>query len=114
MKYVSLPWSIKGSVKPELLDQFFETLDNPRNRPVFFHCEHGRDRTGVMTVLTLMRYDQLNEEEAREKAFKIIPPHLQWKFFVNRKIKFFLRERPSYFPTSDEAAPKEKASLAAR
>ena len=97
MKYVSLPWSITSSVKPELLDQFFETLDKPENRPVFFHCKHGRDRTGVMSTLAFMRYGNLSEKEARETALKTIRPNLRYSFFVNRKISFFIKKRPKDF-----------------
>ena len=93
MKYVSLPWSITRPVKPELLDQFFEVLDRPENRPVFFHCKHGRDRSGVMSMMALMRYEKLSESEARVQALEAIRPHLQYLPFVNQKVKFFLKER---------------------
>lgn len=98
MKYVSLPWKITRPVKPELLDRFFEVLDDPKNRPVLFHCEHGRDRSGVMAVLALMRYEKLSEKEARELALETYRPHLQYRLFVNQKIKFFLKSRPNAFP----------------
>ena len=97
MNYVGLPWSITSSVKPELLDQFFEILDKPENRPVFFHCKHGRDRTGVMSTLALMRYGNLSEKEARESALMTIRPNLRYRFFVNRKISFFIKKRPKDF-----------------
>lgn len=93
MKYVSLPWNIMKSVKPELLDRFFEVLDRREDRPVFFHCEHGRDRSGVMSMMALMRYEGLSEEEARSQALETIHPHLRYRPFVNQKIKFFLKER---------------------
>ena len=75
MNYFNLPWLITRPVKPELLDQFFKILDDPKNRPVLIHCEHGRDRTGVMTTLALMRYEGLSEKEARESALETIRPH---------------------------------------
>ena len=99
MKYVSLPWSITRSVKPELLDDFFKVLDEPENRPVFFHCKHGRDRSGVMSVLALMRYEKMSEKEAREFTFETVRPHLRYLPFINQKIKFFLKSRPSDFPS---------------
>ena len=95
MKYVSLPWNITQSVKPELLDEFFKILDDPKNRPVFFHCKYGRDRSGVMSVLALMRYEKMPEQEAREMALGTIRPHLRYRPFVNQKIKFFVESRAS-------------------
>lgn len=100
MKYVSLPWNIMGSVDPKLLDRFFEVLDNPANRPALFHCKHGRDRSGVMAALALMRYEKMSEAEARELALETIRPHLRYQLFVNQKIKFFLNQRPAAFSDS--------------
>lgn len=93
MNYVSLPWDITQPVKPELLDEFFKVLDEPKNRPVFFHCKYGRDRSGVMSTLALMRYNKLSEEEARETALETIHPNFRYRHFVNKKIDFFLKER---------------------
>jgi len=93
MTYVSLPWSVWKGVKPELLDQLFEVLDRPENRPALIHCQHGRDRTNVMTVLSLMRYEKLTEDQARKTAFGMVRPHLQYWLFVNWKIRFFLSKR---------------------
>ncbi len=104
MHYVSLPWSITKPVKPELLDSFFKVLDDPKNRPVFFHCQYGRDRSGVMSVLALMRYERMSEEEARQFTFDTIRPHLRYKPFVNQKIKFFLEKRPSAFSRTEPAS----------
>lgn len=97
MHYVSLPWSVWRDVDPKLLDRFFETLDNPQDRPVFFHCKHGRDRTGAMSALALMRYKGLSEEEARQEALTKIKPHLRYRYLVSQKIGFFLKERASQF-----------------
>lgn len=106
MKYVSLPWNLTRSVKPELLDQFFEVLDNPRNRPVLFHCKYGRDRSGVMSTLALMRYEKMSEPEARGLALETILPHRRYRYFVNKKIEFFLKERASEF--SESSVPDHK------
>lgn len=103
MKYVSLPWNVKKPVKPELLDRFFAVLDDPKNRPVYFHCQYGRDRSGVMTTLALMRYQNLSKEEAREEALETIRPSLLQKGNVSEKIDFFLRERPAAFQKSSRS-----------
>jgi protein tyrosine/serine phosphatase len=100
MNFVSLPWSVWRSVDPTLLDRFFAVLDDSESRPVFFHCKHGRDRTGVMSTLALMRYEKLSEVEARRKALGKIRPQLRYRCFVRRKINFFLKARPSEFSES--------------
>lgn len=103
MKYVSLPWRIGAPVKPELLDQFFAVLDEPKNRPVYFHCEHGRDRSGVLSALALMRYEGLSEEEAREQALETIRPSLLQRGNVSKKIDFFIQKRPGAFQRPPES-----------
>lgn len=103
MKYVNLPWRIGNRVQPELLDRFFAVLDDPKNRPVYFHCQHGRDRTGVMSTLALMRYEGLSEEEAREQALETIRPSLLQKKNVSDRIDYFIRERPEAFQKSSGA-----------
>lgn len=100
--YFNLPWLITRPVKPELLDRFFEILDNPQNRPVLIHCEHGRDRTGVMATLALMRYEGLSKEEAKESALDTIRPHWRFRLFVDQKIDYFIKARP------DAVQPKAK------
>lgn len=106
MKYVSLPWTITGSVEPELLDQLFEVLNNPANRPVLMHCKHGRDRTGVMTTLALMRYEKLSETQAREQALETIRPNLRYRMFVNQKIDFFIKKKASLISGSSVTGPE--------
>ncbi|MCM8775012.1 MAG: tyrosine-protein phosphatase [Candidatus Omnitrophica bacterium] len=91
MNYVSLPWSITKDAPGDLLDRFFEVLDNPLNRPVFYHCKHGRDRTGAITVITLMHYKKLSEGEARDRAFRDVSPNLRYRMYVNRRIRDFVR-----------------------
>lgn len=91
MKYVSIPWNIWRPARPETLDQLFEVLDDSENRPVLMHCKHGRDRTGVMTTLALMRYDKLSEAEAREMALELIRPNLRYHYLVDRKINSFVK-----------------------
>ena len=115
MKYVSLPWSIVKSVKPELLDQLFEVLDNPANHPVLMHCKHGRDRTGVMTTLALMRYEKLSEAQAREQALETVRPNLRYRMFVNQKVDFFIKKKAFLIsgssgkgPETVESKPEEK------
>ncbi len=113
IKYVSLPWSITRDVKPELLDQLFRVLDDPKNRPVLIHCKHGRDRTGVMTTLALMRYGKLPEDFAREEAIETIRPNFRYRIFVNEKIDFFIRKRQALLsetPASGHGALKPAQS----
>ena len=50
MKFVAIPWAL-DKPDPEVVTAFFRVLDDPSNRPLFFHCKGGGERTGVMAAL---------------------------------------------------------------
>ena len=43
---------------------FLATVLDPANRPVLFHCAHGKDRTGVMAAVYRMEVDGWTNGEA--------------------------------------------------
>ncbi len=55
----------------EQVRKFFEVINDPARRPVFFHCAHGKDRTGTMAALYRIEVDGWTNDEAIEemKAF---------------------------------------------
>lgn len=71
MNYVRIPLraGVFGSEPPdeEQLKLFFDTVLDPRNQPVFFHCLHGKDRTGTMAALYRIEIDGWTAEEAIEE-----------------------------------------------
>ena len=91
LNYVTLPWTIWRDPGEGFFDDFFKILEDPQNRPVFFHCKHGRDRSGVMGVVSLMRYGHLDEAQARRSVFGEVSPHLQYRFFVRQRIQEYLK-----------------------
>lgn len=58
-----------GSEPPteEQLRAFFELLLDPAAQPVFFHCAHGKDRTGTMAALWRIEVDGWTADEAIEE-----------------------------------------------
>ena len=54
LDYVAIPiYASIGSSPPtdEQLQVFFDTVLDPCSQPVFMHCKHGKDRTGMMAGL---------------------------------------------------------------
>jgi protein tyrosine phosphatase (PTP) superfamily phosphohydrolase (DUF442 family) len=53
MNYVRIPidevrpWT---QIPAAAVAKYFEILNNPANYPIFFHCQRGADRTGVMAA----------------------------------------------------------------
>jgi len=71
MSAVELPIQadLLGSEPPaeEQIATFFKTVLDPSRKPVFFHCAHGKDRTGTMAALYRIEVDGWTSAEAIEE-----------------------------------------------
>lgn len=64
MNFVSIPLDVFRSPNDNSLHTFVETVSASDNHPVFIHCLHGRDRTGLMTALYRVTCDGWTAEKA--------------------------------------------------
>ncbi len=68
LKAVELPLhaDVFGSTPPteEDLARFFGVILDPEAQPVYFHCAHGKDRTGTMAAVYRMEVEGWSAEEA--------------------------------------------------
>jgi tyrosine-protein phosphatase SIW14 len=48
--------------------QFLKLLKDPNNRPVFVHCQHGADRTGMMVASYRMLEQGWNSDDAAKET----------------------------------------------
>lgn len=48
----------------ENIDKFLTILDNPKNKPLLLHCEHGVGRAGAFSAIYRMEYDQWDNKRA--------------------------------------------------
>lgn len=79
LKYVSIP--LDGIHKPSAtaIDQFLKVAQDPAEQPVFVHCEHGQDRTGVMVAIYREEACKWNANKAYEEAlFNGFHPAYYW------------------------------------
>jgi protein tyrosine/serine phosphatase len=49
------------------IDDVLEFMHDKNNRPVFVHCEHGKDRTGLIIALYKVKYEHADIEVARKE-----------------------------------------------
>jgi protein tyrosine/serine phosphatase len=54
IRYVSIPLSGFLAPSDQNMDRIFRVIHDPSNYPIFVHCKHGEDRTGL--VVGLYRY----------------------------------------------------------
>lgn len=90
-EYVSIPWTIYGAYRKEVADEFFAAIKDKTEKPVFFHCKRGSERTGVMAGLYKIKRKGLSMQEALDdtESFNI---KLQWKMFVFQKLSKYAAE----------------------
>jgi tyrosine-protein phosphatase SIW14 len=56
-----------ADLRPPMLDEFLEILDNPKNYPILIHCKAGLHRTGLMTAIYRMEYEKKSVAEVVEE-----------------------------------------------
>ena len=56
-----------NSEENKLIDDTLEFMHDKNNQPVFIHCEHGKDRTGLLIALYKVKYNHVNAEVARQE-----------------------------------------------
>jgi protein tyrosine/serine phosphatase len=86
MTYLHIPMTTHTTPTAGELRQFFETVNDPRDQPVYVHCVGGSHRTGVMTAVYRMTNDHWTPDRAfaEMKTFKFGPDflHAEFKRFV--------------------------------
>lgn len=62
--YTATPEQLNAAV-----EQFLRIMNDPRNQPVFIHCEHGSDRTGMMLAIYRIQQGWSFEQAYQEMRF---------------------------------------------
>ena len=72
MRYVEIPMKIGPFGAPVPTEAqvlaFLDAVTDTAARPVYVHCKHGRDRTGVMVALYRVRVSGWAAEDAEREA----------------------------------------------
>ena len=60
-------------------------INDPANQPVFIHCQHGADRTGVVIAVYRLSHDGWTSRRARDEAkrFGLKPWQLGMKDYIH-------------------------------
>ena len=67
MRFVQIPLDVFRSPAKEHIDQFVAVIQSAESGPVFTHCLHGRDRTGLMTGIYRVVIDSWTAEKAYQE-----------------------------------------------
>ena len=63
LKYVHIKVQAWEGEDDEVIE-FLQVVTDPENHPVFLHCQHGADRTGVMTAVYRMAIQGWSKEKS--------------------------------------------------
>lgn len=64
IRYLTIPVSSIFAPSKKKMTEIFEVLRNPENHPILLHCQHGKDRTGLIMGLYRVHYQQWTRDEA--------------------------------------------------
>jgi len=66
VQYINLPSKQVPSYGN--IQKFLSILDNPENKPLLLHCEHGVGRAGAFSAIYRMEYDKWDNEDAIQES----------------------------------------------
>ncbi len=64
LEFISIPLDVFRAPSATCLTSFVDVISQPEKGPIFVHCLHGRDRTGLMTGLYRVACDGWTAEKA--------------------------------------------------
>lgn len=64
LNFVSIPLDVFRRPGEESLQKFVDVIHDADNGPIFLHCLHGRDRTGLMTAIYRVSCDGWQPDKA--------------------------------------------------
>ena len=93
LKYFNVPLKRLGPPKDEKIETLLSIITDPENQPVFVHCAHGSDRTGVVIAAYRITFDGWTYEQAKAEAkrYGLKPWQLRKKRYIRDYYKRQIR-----------------------
>ncbi len=66
-KFINVPMKATDQPDEKNVNKVLNALRNPNNQPVFLHCQHGKDRTGLISALYRVEFQNWYASQAREE-----------------------------------------------
>jgi tyrosine-protein phosphatase SIW14 len=83
MEFLSIPLNYWNLPDKEIIEDFLALLDTAEKRPIYVHCFHGSDRTGLLMAIHRMArdgwtFDQAYSEMKRFGFHRFRIHHFKW------------------------------------
>ncbi|ABB30334.1 protein tyrosine/serine phosphatase [Geobacter metallireducens RCH3] len=84
MKAIAIPIAMSRDGLREKVDRVVVLMADPANQPVFVHCRHGQDRTGIVVAAYRMKVEgwSLADAEAEMQSFGFNDVWINFKKFI--------------------------------
>lgn len=70
LQYFNISIDRLGHPDNHEMDAVLSIITAPENQPVFIHCRHGEDRTGVVVAAYRIAHEGWTGDQAKEEAFR--------------------------------------------
>ncbi len=102
IEFVSIPLNYTNPPKLGDIKEFLKIIDDQEKRPVYVHCMHGVDRTGIMIALYRIvrqgwEVDQAYQEMEACGFHKYRLRPFKWQLY--KYAKYFARSKDDFFST---------------
>lgn len=86
MRSIEIPMEMTTKGLKEKVDRVVALMADPANQPVFIHCRHGQDRTGIVVAAFRMKMENwsLADAEAEMKSFGFNDIWVHFKRFIRK------------------------------
>lgn len=86
MRAIAVPIEMSRKGLKEKVEQVVELMSDPANQPVYVHCRHGQDRTGIVVAAYRMKQQgwSLADAEAEMQAFGFNDVWVNFKKFIRQ------------------------------
>lgn len=91
LRYFNVPFRWYGRPKDEQVERVLEIISRPENQPVFVHCGHGVDRTGLIVAIYRITQEGYTSKQAKSEANRF-GMHW-WKIGLKNYIRDYYRRR---------------------
>lgn len=71
IEYIESPMHWDREPSDEQVDAIHDLMNDPANHPIFIHCKHGQDRTGIVMALYRVFYQNWTPEAAYDEMVDI-------------------------------------------
>src|SRR6185369_14790619 len=86
MKAIAIPIEMTRKGLKEKVDRVVALMADPANQPVYVHCRHGQDRTGIIVAAYRMKQQgwSLADAETEMQAFGFNDVWVNFKKFIRQ------------------------------